>query len=381
MINNRKLIIRWLIGLGIAALFFFLIWRLKSLATLILLSFLVSYVLNPLVERLDRLKFINRVSATIIVLTGLTFIVLVGFFVIIPDVWAEVVNFIARLPDLKTRAETELLPRLQALLGPNAPVTLGGAWESLSTHAKGHMSEVIGPATAVAASLFGGTFSVVFFFISLLLFPLFVFFLLANYPAIVASMDDLVPVIHRSLVHKMVGEIDTGVSAFLHGQFTVMLVLATLYSVGYAIVGIPVAIGVGLMTGVLCFIPYVGAATGFLIALLLAALEFSGVGKIIGVMVVFGTVQLLDGVLITPRIMGGKLGLSPLWIILALMAGGELFGFLGVLLAVPTIAVLKVVVHHSLEHYRKTSFYSGRPTILPPDPYSVADETPDSTTR
>jgi predicted PurR-regulated permease PerM len=371
--SNRKLVGRALIGLGIAGLFFFLLWRLKSLATLMFLSFLLSYVLNPLVTRLVRYRFINRAGATLIVLAGLAILLLVGFFVIIPDIWAEIVNFATRLPALKGKIEEELLPRLQAVLGPSAPITLGDTWWYIAEQARIHVSAVIGPATAMAARVFGGTFSIMFFFLSLLLLPLFVYFLLVNYPAVLRSLDDLIPTVHKKTVHTMAEEIDHGLSAFLHGQFTVMLVLGTLYSVGYSIVGIPVAIGVGLMTGLLCFIPYVGAATGFLFALALAALDFSGPGKLVGVAAVFSTVQLLDGVLITPQIMGGKLGLSPLWIIVALMAGAELFGFLGVLLAVPTMAVLKVLVHHSLEHYRKSSFYTGRPTVLPEDPLGIED--------
>jgi predicted PurR-regulated permease PerM len=107
----------------------------------------------------------------------------------------------------------------------------------------------------------------------------------------------------------------------------------------------------------LCFIPYVGAATGFVLALLLSVLEFQGPGPVMGVVIVFGLVQLLDAAFITPNIIGGQLGLKPLWIIIALMAGGEMFGFMGVLLAVPTIAVLKVLVAHGLVRYKESILY------------------------
>jgi predicted PurR-regulated permease PerM len=176
-------------------------------------------------------------------------------------------------------------------------------------------------------------------------------------------------------------KIDKSLSAFLHGQFMVMLVLGTLYSIGYSVVGIPVALGVGLLTGVLCFIPYFGAATGFVLALLLSLLAQKGLGTLMGVAIVFGSVQMLDAILITPKIIGGQLGLSPLWIIIALMAGGELFGFFGILLAVPTIAVLKVLVSHSIRRYKRSSIYRDsdappyqwRPKIESDD---VGEETP-----
>jgi predicted PurR-regulated permease PerM len=235
--------------------------------------------------------------------------------------------------------------------------------------------KVLGTATSIAATVFGGTFSMVAKAAAVLMFPMFLFFLLKDFPKVVETVDDLVPIRNKEIFHSLMSKIDKSLSAFLHGQFMVMLVLGTLYSLGYSIVGIPVALGVGLLTGVLCFIPYVGAATGFVLALLLSLLAGKSAGTVVGVVAVFGTVQLLDAVLITPKIIGGQLGLSPLWIVIALMAGGELFGFLGVLLAVPTISVLKVLVAHSLYRYKNSILY--RDTEAPPEPIADAASPPD----
>jgi predicted PurR-regulated permease PerM len=359
MMETRQLLRRWLWGLGILVLFFFLAWKLQTLAILFLLSFLVAYVLNPLVTRLDRLRFINRTSATLITLAGLVVVFLAVLFIIIPEVFVELRQFISHAPAQFERLKNAAVPWIETNFSITIPLSIAEAFDQFGRELNNIAPKVIGPATQVAAAVFGGTFSIVLAALSALMFPLFLFFLLKDYPRIVASVSGLIPLHHIDRFNQLGREIDKSLSDFLHGQFMVMLVLGALYSIGYSVVGIPVAIGVGLLTGMLCFIPYVGAATGFLLALLLSMLEFKGFRSVLGVIIVFGSVQLLDAVLITPKILGGKLGLRPLWIIVALMAGAELFGFLGVLLAVPTMAVLKVLVGHTLVRYKKSSFYAG----------------------
>ena len=355
--NSRKLIKRWLWGLGILVVFLVLAWKLERLATLAILSFIVAYVLNPLVTRLSKIKFIGRAAATVITMFGLTIGFLAVMFFIIPEVFEEFRAFLGRLPALAEKFQTTAIPWLESNLDMEVPGSWSEAYSQVLTRVEKGGSEMIAPAASVASKVFGTTFSAFFTIIGALMFPLFLFFLLKDFPKIIAAVDRLIPGRNRETIHSLAREVDKSLSAFLHGQFTVMLVLGTLYSVGYSIVGVPVAIGVGLLTGLLCFIPYVGAASGFVLALLLAVLEMKGWGSIVGVCIVFGVVQLLDAVLITPKILGGKLGLQPLWIIIALMAGGELFGFLGVLLAVPATAVLKIFVAHSISKYKKSGLF------------------------
>jgi len=349
---------RWLWGLGILSLVFFAAWRLKTLAILFLLSFLFAYVLDPLVTRLDRLRFINRTGGTFITLLGLLIGFLALLLVIIPDVVEEFRQFLGRLPGQLQRLQLVVVPWVETTFDVPIPRSFDDALSQFGKDLNNLVPKVIGPAKTVVTRVLGGTFSAIFAAIGALMFPLFLFFLLKDFPRVVASVDGLVPRSSVARFHEIGREVDASLSAFLHGQFMVMLVLGTLYSIGYSIVGIPVAIGIGLLTGLLCFIPYVGAATGFVLALLLALLDFQGWGTVLGVIIVFGGVQALDGTVIPPRILGGKLGLRPLWIIVALMAGAELFGFLGVLLAVPTTAVLKVLVGHTVSHYKRSSLYN-----------------------
>lgn len=318
-----------------------------------LLSFLVAYVLNPLVSRLERVRFFNRAFATFVTLFAVLVVFLAIFFVVFPEIVSDFKQFMGRVPGATARFQSWLVPWLEQNLDVRVPNSLGEAVEQFGRD----LNKIIGPATKMAAQLFGHTFTAVGAVVAALMFPLFLFFLLKDFQKITAVIDGLIPIRNRDNVHEMIGEVDRSLSAFLHGQFIVMLILGALYSIGYTIVGIPVALGVGLMTGILCFIPYVGAATGFVMALLLSLMDYQGLGSVVGVVIVFTAVQIFDAILITPRILGGKLGLGPLWIIVALMAGGELFGFLGVLLAVPAVAVLKVLINRTVLRYKRSSLY------------------------
>ena len=375
---SKSIMKRWLWGLGFLVLFIALAWKLERLATLFLLSFIFAYVLNPLVTRMSRLRFIGRGAATAITLGALVVIVGAIMFFIIPEVVDEFRAFLKRLPTVAEKFQTTAIPWIEQTFGVVVPKSWNDAFDQALIQVQSGGREMIAPAARLASDIFGTTFSAVLNLLGLLMFPLFLFFLLKDFPKIIEAVDALVPIRNRDTVHKLARDADASLSAFLHGQFTVMLILGCLYSVGYSIVGIPVAIGVGLLTGILCFIPYVGAASGFLLALLLAILEMKGWHSIVGVVIVFGVVQVLDAVLITPKILGGKLGLQPLWIIVALMAGGEIFGFLGVLLAVPTTAVLKILVVYSIDRYRASSLFLEQTAASPspdnPDP--GRDDTP-----
>lgn len=355
---------RWAWGIAVAAILGIAAWRLENLSTLLILSFLLAYVLNPLVTRLAAVRFINRTAATILAMLGLVVCLFAVLVVVVPEVVDEFQQLLTLLPGYLRRVREAAVPWVQSQFGVVMPMSVAEAVDQFGKELNNLAPRIFNTATQLAGTVFGGTFSIAAKVAAVLMFPFFVFFLLKDFPKISAAVKELIPRRNKQNVLVLAKRIDESLSAFLHGQFIVMLVLGTLYSIGYSIVGIPVALGVGLLTGLLCFIPYVGAATGFVIALLLSLLQYQGPGTVFGVMAVFGIVQLLDAVLITPKIIGGQLGLSPLWIVVALMAGGELFGFMGVLLAVPITAVMKVLVAHTVERYKDSVAY--RDSITPP---------------
>jgi predicted PurR-regulated permease PerM len=180
------------------------------------------------------------------------------------------------------------------------------------------------------------------------------------------AVRDLVPHGVRPFVVDVAKEIDQVLGQFIRGQLTVMLILAVLYAVGYSIAGVRLAVVIGIVAGALAFIPYVGGAVAIGLALLMCLLDFQGVDQILWVLAIYGVVQLLESFVITPKIMGETVGLSAVWVLLALMIGGELFGFSGVLLAVPAAAVAKIFVVRAVAWYRKSAvFLEGAPAAVP----------------
>jgi predicted PurR-regulated permease PerM len=207
-------------------------------------------------------------------------------------------------------------------------------------------------------SIAGGTASVFNALTLVLMVPLFAFYLLEAFDRIVERARDLIPPRHRPLIVQLAVDVDGVLSQFLRGQLTVMVMLAFLYAAGFTVVGVPLAIPIGLCAGLLSFIPYVGGGLGIGLALLMTALHWTGVGQLIAVVSVYFVIQLLESFVITPRVVGNRLGLSPIWVLFALLAGGELFGFVGIMIALPVSAVLKVFVFRGIERYRMSELFA-----------------------
>jgi len=207
----------------------------------------------------------------------------------------------------------------------------------------------------------GGTASALGMLSTAIVVPVFSFYFLHDFDRIVLHVRELLPASVRPGVVAMATQVDRVLGEFIRGQLTVMAILAALYALGYWAIGVPLAVPIGVLAGVLSFIPYVGSSVALVFGLLMVTLHFTGVHQILGVIAVYLVIQLLESFLITPRIVGGKLGLSPVWVLFALMAFGHLFGFVGVMLALPASAVIKVFVVDALTFYRGSTLYLGSP--------------------
>jgi len=195
--------------------------------------------------------------------------------------------------------------------------------------------------------------------VNLMLAPVVMFYLLLDWHPLLARMENAIPRVWHAKAVALAHEVNSVLAQFLRGQVLVMLILAVYYSIALSIADLPSAIAIGLLTGLLIFIPYIGFATGFTLALLVAILQFDGFGPIIAVLVVFGIGQVLEGFLLTPFLVGERIGLHPLAVIFALMAFGQLFGFFGVLLALPASAALLVGLRELRVIYLASRFYQG----------------------
>jgi predicted PurR-regulated permease PerM len=351
-----------LFGLG------WLVLRLRAALTPVLFALLFSYALDPLVARLEAARLPRSFSiALLLTTTGL----LLGLFVflVLPTVLTDVLELVRTLALALGRSAEYVRQWLQSN-GLPVPPSVEAALENLSSHAGTLASEALSPMGDVVSAAVGGTVSLIGTLGTLVLVPVFAFYFLHDFNRIMALVRDLLPLGIRADVVSLALQVDRVLSDFVRGQLTVMGIMATLYAVGYMLIGVSLAVPIGLLAGFLTFVPYVGSAVALVFGLLMVLLHFHGFGQVLAVFGVYLAIQTLDGILITPRVVGGRLGLSPVWVLFALTAFGQLFGFVGVMLALPASAVMKVFVVEALHRYRSSSVYLGGapqlPAALPP---------------
>lgn len=239
------------------------------------------------------------------------------------------------------------------------PHSMREALSQFGGDAKELASKAAAPAGQVLGYLVGGTASLLGAVLGLLVIPVFSFYLLYDFDRITSGMHGLVPPRLRPFVLDMANEVDEVLGQFVRGQLLIMLLLAVLYSLAYSLIGVRLAVPIGIVAGLLSFIPYVGGATALGLALLMCLMAGTSWAQVGGVVAAYAVIQALEGFVITPRIMQEKVGLSAVWVLLALLVFGELFGFFGVLIAVPAAAVAKIFVLRALEHYRKSPLFTG----------------------
>jgi predicted PurR-regulated permease PerM len=340
------------IGLGLALLW--LITLLGPILTPFLLAGILAYVCNPLVDRLQRLR-LPRILAVLAVML-LLMAALVGLLLILTPLLVEEAGVLAdRLPDAVAMANERFAPWLRETFG----IKLHLDPASLRKLAVDNMGSLQSIAQQVFQSLKIGGVALTGLLVNLMLAPVVMFYLLADWHSLLERIENGIPRAWHDKAVAMAREVDVVLSQFLRGQVLVMLTLAVYYCLALSIADLPSALAIGLLTGLLIFIPYIGFATGFMLAMLVAALQFAGVGPIVAVLAIYGIGQLLESFLLTPYLVGERIGLHPLAVIFALMAFGQLFGFFGVLLALPASAALLVGLRELRTLYLASRFYRG----------------------
>ncbi|MDD5295646.1 MAG: AI-2E family transporter [Rhodocyclaceae bacterium] len=340
------------IGAGLSLLA--LLYLISPVLTPFLLALILSYIGNPLVERLVRWRLPRTVAAALTVLALLGVAALLGL-ILVPLVRQEAIQVVTRLPDLTAAANGQILPWLREHLGIELQVDGG----SVRQFASEHLSNSGDMAGKLLRSLGTGGLALVNLLANLVLTPLLVFYLLQSWPKLLARFDAAIPRPWHGASRRILGEVDSVLSQFLRGQLMVMLLLALYYSLALWLAGVGAAVPVGLLTGFLIFIPYVGYGVGLILALLVAVLQFQGWEPVLAVAAVYGLGQVLEGFLLTPYLVGERIGLHPMAVIFALLAFSQLFGFAGVLMALPASAALLVALRELRVLYLKSHFYLG----------------------
>ncbi len=342
-----------------------LAYTLRGVLLPIVLAFLVAYALDPIVKRLERWR-IPRPMAAIGVMGGLLTLVVVALMFLIPYFVDEFTDAAHMVSSHLRNAWEEVDP----WMWQHAHVHVPSDWISASAQLEGtvreHAQELV---SGLMPALFG-TLNVVLVIAGMMIVPVFAVYLLMDFDVIVERSRVLLPRRHAAFVTDVAREIHHTLGKYFRGQLLASLILGTLYAIGLRIIGLRLGIAIGLLTGALAFIPYVGSAIGFTLALSMALLEWQGPQLVLGTLIVMLTVQTLDGMLVTPRVVGGSVGLKPIEVLITMMAVGTLFGFIGILLAMPIGAVVKILISRGSSAYLQSRYYRDIPSVLPtPTPF------------
>ncbi len=350
MANNIK---GWLL-IGLLGLVLLTFYQLLPILSPFLVSILLAYMGDPLVDLLERHKF-SRTWGVVLVFVLLSLIVLILLLVLIPMIGRQLVSLYELTPQLIDWLQHSALPWVQVKLGIDASA---GSLDNI----KQMFSENLGKTTDIAQLLLSQVTASSMAFLgwlaNMVLIPVVTFYLLRDWDILVAKMRRLVPRQQEGLVVQLIGECHEVLGAFMRGQLLVMLALGIVYAVGLMSIGLELGLLIGLLAGLASLVPYMGFAVGITAALVAGLFQF-GIDPypLIGIVVVFSVGQMLEGMLLTPLLVGDRIGLHPVAVIFAILAGGQLFGFTGVLLALPVAAVIMVLLRHVHELYKESNMY------------------------
>ena len=342
MTNEYK--IAWLIAIFLTGWLFYL---LAPVLVPFVASALLAYLGDPLADRLQKLKMPRTLAVVAVFI--LTFVVLVLLIVLVgPLVAKQVGALFDALPEIARRAEQVWLPTILGWMDMEGGDNVGiGAFLA-------RYSEMVGSWSGKFLMSVGkGGGALVAAVLSLFLIPIITFYMLRDWDTIMVHLGALVPERQRETVFGLARESDEVLGAFLRGQVLVMFALALIYSVGLSLVGVEFAIAIGVVSGLVSFVPYLGFVFGIGLAGLTVAMSPDPLWPLLGVLATFTVAQVIEGSILTPKLVGDRIGLHPVIVIFAIAAGGQLFGFFGILLALPAAAVLSVLVRFAFHRYLK----------------------------
>lgn len=344
----------WLL---LAAAFGVLVWLLSPILMPFAAGAFLAYLGNPLVQRLTRLGMARRWAASLSFFTLLT-VLTVALVLLIPMLWKQFLYVEAKLPTLLRWTNRDVVPWLEGHLRMDINridmdlVTewLSGYWTTSES------GEVVGN---VLTQFTASSLSVLAMMGMIGLVPVVTFYLLLDWDDLLQHIHDLVPRHLEAKVSELARECDEVLAAFLRGQLMVMVALGVVYAAGLGLVGLKLALIIGMVAGLGSIIPYFGFAIGIVAATIAAVVQFGSFHNVLLVWAVFGVGQAIEGWILQPYLVGDRIGLHPVAVIFAIMAGGQLFGFVGMLIALPVAAIIMVLLRHAHAHYQQSRLYQG----------------------
>lgn len=348
--NARRQLWFWLIGF---LLFLLCIYLLRSILLPFIAGMVIAYLVDPLCDRIEGWGC-SRTVATSLITLGFILVIVIALLLLAPLLQDQIMRLIDLLPSLIAQAQKSMWPLLQMLQE---------RWELDMTQ----LQNVIRNQTSTLVEWIGQTLGTLLSsglalanLLSLIFItPVVSFYLLRDWDNLMAYINHLLPRRYAPIIREQIQSIDTVLAGFMRGQASVCLLLGTFYAAGLTLVGLDFGLMVGMVAGLFSFIPYMGTIIGFIAGIGLAFVQFSDWTPIIMVAGVFVSGQIIEGYFLTPRLVGTRVGLHPVMVIFALLAGGALFGFVGILLAVPVAAVVGVLTRFAIKQYVASDYYSG----------------------
>ena len=354
---------RVLYGLGLALVTGVSLYLLSSILLPFVAGAILAYLLDPFADRLQRIG-LGRLGATLIILTLFVLVFVLGLVLVVPLAIQQIASFSEQVP--------AYVARLQSLLAEQGgPILkqLGG--EDALAQAQRSLGDIVGQgaswlATFVRSVWSGGT-AVVAALSILVVTPVVAFYLLIDWDRMIATIDSWVPPRHRATVRRLGREMDQAVAGFVRGQSAVCLFLGTFYAIGLTLIGLNFGALIGMVAGLISFIPYVGSLTGLVLSIGVALVQFLPDWTwVLATLAVFLVGQFIEGNILSPKLVGASVGLHPVWVMFALLAFGTLFGFVGLLLAVPLAAMVGVLTRFALHRYQQSDLFIG--PLVPSSP-------------
>lgn len=364
--------------LGVLAL----VWLLSPVLTPFVVAALLGWLGDPLVDRLQA-RGRSRNTAVILVFSLMALLLAMVLVILVPLIQDQVATLAQSLPGYRVWVVATAIPWLEARTGLEISSWLD--LDRIFDLVRSNWERAGGMAATVLGYVSRSGFALFAMLVNLVLIPVITFFFLRDWDLIVGRVAAMVPRDHIDTVSRLARESSDVLGGFLRGQFLVMIILGVMYGMGLWAVGLDLGLLIGLVAGLLTFVPYLGPASGMILGVLAALMQFGDWKHVVGVLAVFGIGQLIESYWMTPKLVGDRIGLHPVAVIFAVLAGGQLFGFLGMLLALPLAAVVNVLLRYAHERYTHSHLYAGDHTPIVLDSYmdkSLVVEPPrDSETR
>ena len=339
-----------------------LVWLLAPVLTPFVVAALLGWLGDPVVDRLER-SGRSRNTSVMIVFSVMAALVLLSLLLLLPLLQRQLVTLFESLPRYRQWLVGTGLPWLEQKTGLQLVGWLDP--QRLFALARAHWEQAGGAAATLLGYLSRSGFALLGWIANIVLLPVLTFFFLRDWDLLVERVAALVPRDHTATVSRLASESSLVLGGFLRGQLLVMVILGVLYGAGLSMIGLDVGILIGVVAGVLTFVPYLGPATVIILGGMAALIEYGDWQHFAGVIAVFGIGQVIESLWLTPKLVGDRIGLHPAAVIFAVLAGGQLFGFLGMLLALPVAAIANVLLRYAHERYTHSRLYAGEQPAAP----------------